>query len=160
MDEFRARYPVIISMLMQHTSDGEILELMGITNEQWLEIQQDSLFIEMMEAARENREGPMSPDEVIERATGLTGEAFESLEAVLSDPRAGASARLKASEMIFNWRTELLRRKSEAESRIVYNLVIDSRSVRRMEDMMDMLAGDEGRAWLQEVSQVMPNSTA
>lgn len=161
MDDMRSRYGLIVSMLEQGTSDADILDLMGIDAEQWAAIQADPVFEAAVEQAqRGGLGGPMTPEQVMERATGLTGEAFESLEHVINDPRAGATARLKAAEMVFGWRQELMKKKAEADARISYNLVIDARAVKRMENMMEMLAGEEGRAWLQEVSQIMPNSTA
>lgn len=158
--KYTRHYPVIVSMLMQGTPDGEIIDLIGISNVKWLQIQKDPAFISQLEIAREQRQGPMSAEEVLERATNMTPQAFEALETVIQDPRAGATARLKAAEMSFSWREELQKKRAEADQRIVYNLVIDEAAVTRMEDMMNMLAGEEGRDWLQQVAQVMPNSTA
>ena len=159
MDDLRYRYPVIISMLVQGTSPAEVCRLMSITDEEWETIDHDPLFEEAYEAALTGDQSTMTPEEVLQRAEATTGEAFSALESVISDPRSGAGNRLRAAAMAFDWRTELNKRKTEADNRIEYNLVIDRRAVTRMEAILEMLNGQEGRAWLQQASQIMPNST-
>lgn len=155
----KRNYPVIISALKEGAALGQIPSLIGIKAEVWDQIQADPEFQVLM-AAEPKASAAMSTEEVIDRASSLTEEAFEALEDIINNPRATATARLQAANTAFGWREELQKKKNDADARVAYHLHIDRRSVVRMQAMIDMFMSDEGKAWLREMSDIMPNSTA
>ena len=161
MDEdVTSRYPVIISMLRNGVSLDQIPNLAGVTAEVWEAVQADDDFVAMLAEPVPSRNGVMTPEEVIARATQMTDTAFQALEDVINSPRATPTARLQAANTAFSWREELQNKKKEADARVVYHLHIDKRATERMQKMIDMFLSGEGKAWLREMSGVMPNSTA
>lgn len=161
VDKKLARHiPTAVVLLTSGTDEADMPELLGVTQRQWNQIRESADFKVAFEQAVSADQQQMTAEEVIARATSMTPDAFETLDRVMNDSRATPTARLKAAEIAFGWRQELQKRRAEADARIVYTLVVDERAVHRMEAMLDMLAGEEGRKWLQEVSQIMPNSTA
>ena len=161
MDKKLSRHiPTAVVLLSSGTEEADMPGLLGVTQRQWNTIRESPDFQVAFEQAVSSDQQHMTSEEVIDRATSMTRDAFETLDRVMNDSRATPTARLKAAETAFGWRQELQKRRAEADARIVYTLVVDERAIHRMESMLEMLAGEEGRKWLQEVSQIMPNSTA
>lgn len=159
-EDHRRRYPVIANMLASGAQPGDIPSLMGLSPEDWNEIQDDPLFQQVIDEAKPEATAPMTPEEVLRESMSMTRGAFDTLQSIIDDPRATAAARLQAASKAFEWREELQKKRSEADARVIYHLHIDRKATVRMQDMINMFMSDEGKRWMREQREIMPNSTA
>lgn len=157
--DIRRRYPVIVNALKDGAEPQDIPGLVGISPRIWANIQVDPVFKQMVEGEQEPEDRAMTSEEVLEQASKMTRQAFEALETVVNDTTASPTARIASAKEIMAWREELQRKKSEAEARVVYHLHVDRKAVENMQAMVQMFMTDEGRAWMDDMLRIMPNST-
>lgn len=153
------RYAIIATAIQSGCAPDSVPDIFSIPRAIWAEIQEDPVFQAQL-GGEAPEHAKMTSDEVLERATGLASDAFSAIETTFRDNRASAAARLKAAEMALGWQDALAKQKTTAEARVTYHLHVDARAVACMSDVLQMFAGVEGRAWIREMTSILPNSAA
>lgn len=144
-----------------HTAE-QVAEITGLSIEQLGEMMatDDYQNTALHGPAIPTHDGPVTPQEALEWAEGMTRPAMQALQEIIENPRTPAANRLRATELILSWRAEFQQRKADAERRVVQHVLIDTEALARMHDVIDLVRDPRMQRMISEARTVMPNSTA
>lgn len=150
---------MVIGMLDKGRSHEQIRDAMGMTEDELDELLVSDAFNAWVRADTPT-DAAITPEQALAWADAMTGPAMQALERVLTDPKTPAASRLRASEQILSWRQELASRKAEGDRRVVYNLLIENETLKRMQGFLDIMRDASIKQQLADAGQIMPNTTA